>query len=417
MHTPDRQQTSSPPATPDWSHVDIVSGDTIRLSPAEPTARIPVIVRNRSHTAVDPDIGEGLVFGISLWTADGERLPVESVRSPLSARITSGGEHYQWLTVHVPPEHIPQVSELRVGLLLQGEYWVENLHPAHSRKLSLEVGSPEAPAALEMALAERIWPKGANNLLRWPYSGMMASESQRLLYVPIAKCACTTLKTLMIELADVPRQKLASQMGVHWVTDRFNTGVQLKDKPMEVAREILASPDYFKFTVIRDPVERIISAYLEKFVYKRHNPRNLLHTRPVLEQVQQTADIDIERGITFEDFVAHITRCSPHDLDSHWRPQYLYIKGVPHFRGIYRLEHITQLANDLGKRLGRSITLDHQNRTEKSNSMLGGAARMLPGDIEAAGSIDPNSLLDQVIRDSLVSYYSADLKLYQQAGR
>nr|WP_241262732.1 sulfotransferase family 2 domain-containing protein [Parahaliea mediterranea] len=245
----------------------------------------------------------------------------------------------------------------------------------------------------------------------------MVSESQRLLYVPIAKCACTTLKTLMIELADIPHRELASLMGVHWVTDRFNTGVQLKDKPMAAAREILASQDYFKFTVVRDPVERILSAYLEKFVYKRHNPRNLLHTRPVLEQVQQSADIDIERGITFEEFVAHITQCSPHDLDSHWRPQYLYIKGVPHFHGIYRLEHIDQLASDLGEHLGRGITLDHQNRTEKSTSMLDGAARMLPGDIEAAGSIDPASLLDETIRDRLASYYSEDVQLYHQAGR
>jgi len=272
-----------------------------------------------------------------------------------------------------------------------------------------------SPLDNKLAVARQIWATGKGNGMRWPYGSMMVAQSHQLFYIPVAKCACTSLKSMMVRLAGIDRPDIAIELDVHLVTDRFNTGAQLKDKPMDQAREILASDKYFKFSVVRDPFERIISAYLEKFVYQRHSPRNLMHTRPVIGAVQGSADIDLEHGISFDEFIAFILGQDPFELDPHWRPQHLYLRGVKHISRIFRLENIAELEQYLLRDKGLTVKLGHANKTGKSDIHLPQASRLPAGELDRAGPINPDSFLTTPHAEALRAYYREDFALYSSA--
>jgi hypothetical protein len=197
------------------------------------------------------------------------------------------------------------------------------------------------------------------------------------------------------------------------VTDRFNTGVQLKDLSREQALDILASDQYFTFSVIREPFERLVSAYMEKFVYNRRGRRNLLHTSPVISQVQGREDIDLERGISFDEFIDCITHSDPMSLDTHWRPQSLYMQGVQHMSRIYRLEDIDKLEARLRAEFGTTAGLAHKNKTRKSGKILEGVPTKTAAEIDRLGAFDHASFFSSTRRGMIEDYYQEDFTLYR----
>jgi hypothetical protein len=401
--------------TENWNNIRIDSVDSISMTPGANKTAIGVTVINDSGETLDPGQGNGLVLSFRLLGEHNEILPYECTRTPLTAAIGPNSSHHQVISVEVPKKLFEQTSSIRVGLLQRKEYWVERHNPQHPKIIELRHGNSRSASQVAVQEAAKIWPSGQNNKLRWPYGSLMVAEKQKVLYVPIAKSACTTLKNMMIRLAEIKQVEDATRLDVHFVTDKFNTGVQLKDKPMERAREILASDDYFKFSVIREPMERVISAYLEKFVYNRSNVRNHFHIRPVIKSVRETDDIDIDAGISFDEFAAYILDQDPYELDPHWRPQHLYLRGIPNFTRIFRLDNIQSLEEYLQKELGISVELGHRNKTRKSDQHLVGVHSLVARDVEKAGPIDPDSFLDSPLMDQLKEYYREDANLYAAA--
>ena len=409
----DQASDNFPVAT--WSKISLEMDTTLTLYGRLNRGHLEVRLHNHSDQTLEPDSDGQLSYSFIMLDAKGHKLSGESIRTPLSSSVAPGACHSQKVTVIIPQEQMKHTAAIRVGLLKEGKYWVEDLCPQHSRIVQIAPAPALSPAEMKLAIASQIWPKRQSNGLRWPYGSMMVSEAHRLFYIPVAKCACTSLKSMMVKLAAVDRPDIVTELGVHLVTDRFNTGVQLKDKPIERAREILASDQYFKFSVIRDPFQRLVSAYLEKFVYKRHNDRNLLHTRAVISAAQGTQDIDLDQGISFDDFLAYILSQDPFELDPHWRPQHHYFLGVPHMSRIFRLENIKALEEYLLRDQGITIKLGHDNKTGKSDIHLQQASSLPACELDRAGPINPDSFLATGHAKAVREYYREDFAFYDSA--
>ncbi len=416
--TPAKNSTARAAAFPKkaWRKVSLSAADTLALYGKHNRGHLEVQLENNSAATLDPASGEQIAFSYRLLDSNGAVISSEGVRTPLTAAVPAGAEHSQKVAVIIPEASLAAGAQIQVGLLIEGQYWVDSLYPSHP--ITVRIHKPEGLSAAESRLeaASQIWPQRRGNGMRWPYGAMMVSEADKLMYIPVAKCACTSLKSMMIRLAGVDRADIAVQLGVHLVTDRFNTGVQLKDKPIQLAREILASDQYFKFSVIRDPFERLVSAYLEKFVYKRHSQRNLLHTRQVISEVQGTADINLQLGISFDQFAEYILAQDAYDLDAHWRPQHLYFRGVPHISRIFRLENIGELERYLLEQLGVEVKLGHDNRTSKSDIHLPQAATLNAHELDEQDAISPGSFAATRHLDALRDYYREDFEFYSTAS-
>ena len=406
--------TASTP--PNWDKIDVEAAASLELLGKQNRGFLEVTLTNHSDGSLQAGPRGDLALSYKVLDVDGQQLPVDGIRTPLDGPVPAGGSHRQKIAVIIPRDRLSSVAAVRVGLVMEGQYWVEQRNPGHPATVQLLTREDLSPAEARLAAASQIWPQHQGNGLRWPYGPMMVSEHHRLFYIPVAKCACTSLKSMMVRLAGIQQAEIAMELGVHLVTDRFNTGVQLKDKPIDLARDILASDEYFKFSVIRDPFERLVSAYLEKFVYKRHSQRNLLHTRQVIAAVQGRADIDLQRGISFDEFLAYILQQDPFELDAHWRPQHLYFRGVPHISRIFRLEDIGQLQAYLLQNHDVRLGLGHENRTAKSNEILPAAATLTATEFDQLAAIDPDSFKASQHLAAIRTYYSEDFAFYERAG-
>jgi Sulfotransferase family len=276
---------------------------------------------------------------------------------------------------------------------------------------------PSKPWRVE---AGKYFTRGRNNKLSKLAGVNMISEQHKLLFTPIAKCACTSLKSMMVQLAQVPHAKEILRMGVHRVTDEFNTGMHLKDLPLSAAQEIIEGEDYYKFAVVRDPIKRVISAYTEKFLINRLRENNKIHTGKVVRAVQATSNPDMSKGITFREFVHFIVSKTPAELDPHWAPQYLRLASIPHYDRIYRVDQMNELMMALEERIGTKVSLDKLNSSiasPTSDSLdkppPGEVIDMPPCQLQELGELHSDMFMAVDVVPDLELYYAEDAALYQ----
>ncbi|MEM9146716.1 MAG: sulfotransferase family 2 domain-containing protein [Pseudomonadota bacterium] len=253
----------------------------------------------------------------------------------------------------------------------------------------------------------------------WPTLQVMALPARRLVYLPIAKNACTSLKTLMVELSDLPGPRRAEiARDVHRITDDEETGLQLKDLDEATARALLAEDGILRFAVLRNPADRLVSAYVEKFVVRRARKR--IATAPVLAAVRGVAsptDRDFAEGIRFREFLEHVLSADRTELDPHWRDQ---TDSFVHFPAthLYAIEDLDLLAEDLAAHLGAPVRIGRHNRARRAEThTLPGAAERMPADLPDPERLSPQSFLDAANLARLRHRFAADQMLYDAARR
>ena len=93
---------------------------------------------------------------------------------------------------------------------------------------------------------------------------------------------------------------------------------------------------YFKFTFVREPFERILSAYKDKFVYSREEDRRIIefHGREILKNFRPNASksaLEKLNDITFREFIQYLvikgSNKSTSVMDWHW-DNYVNICGM-----------------------------------------------------------------------------------------
>jgi sulfotransferase famil protein len=151
----------------------------------------------------------------------------------------------------------------------------------------------------------------------------MVSHPLKLIYFPLPKSACTLFATFIALNSNTERAFDPQKQGVH----QF----RYRERELQLRNLALVRDDrYFRFTVIRDPYSRLVSAYVDKLV----------------KAVKAGKPWATERkcaGHSFEHMVESL--CTMHDarIEKHFRPQAAFIRNIP-------MDHIG-LFDDLGPTL------------------------------------------------------------------
>jgi len=241
----------------------------------------------------------------------------------------------------------------------------------------------------------------------------MVDQVYRLLYCPIAKNACSSVKRAFVDFGSIDIERgLVEREGIHNTLDFQTTGYLLKDLEGEIVEDILLDTNYFRFVILRDPLERLVSVFREKFVKHRRQKPQWAHIGPVMADVQKCSidNVDFENGITFEEFVGYILRSNPEDLDPHWCPQYLYISGIAYSR-IYLDKKLDELAEDIQHLTGKKFLIrrDNVSRSDEKREFVKDAFKLSPGVLDPfIKKIETESFLSNYYRASLKNYYSVD---------
>ncbi|MBX2947332.1 MAG: sulfotransferase family 2 domain-containing protein [Cyclobacteriaceae bacterium] len=202
-------------------------------------------------------------------------------------------------------------------------------------------------------------------------AGHLVATNQKLFYVRIPKAASTSVSSEMLNLI-TPNLK----------NESFNsTQINfLADAWLQTSL-----PDQLKtftgFTVVRNPVDRIISVYRDFFSTDTNKP--FIY--------QNYLGGILPRPLSFDEFIARISRIPDRFKDQHFKPQYLFLKPYQQKRinvSVFKLEEPERLQEFLHP---FNLALPHLNKSpetmavECSDNTLNAIRRMYAFDFRVYG--------------------------------
>lgn len=216
----------------------------------------------------------------------------------------------------------------------------------------------------------------------------MVSESLRIMYAPVPKAACTTLKRLIAEAAGTydesallrltapnhtPEQAIHHPM-VHGLT-YFR---HLHDDEQE---EILSSPDWWRVTGVRNPYARAYSAFENNVLLMGGTVRDGIKDR--YQEIMEGGLINL--SATFDEFIRSMAE---HRLDyfkdDHLRPQIWQNSpdavDYTHFMKVETMGSVASFAQMLSERAGRQVVPRRLNEglgLSYRDVMTAGTARLI----------------------------------------
>jgi predicted O-methyltransferase YrrM len=160
------------------------------------------------------------------------------------------------------------------------------------------------------------------------------------LYQPIPKCGCTSIKTTLLELEQLPVSP------DEWIRhNKQRNGFPGTDNlPATKQQEIFeGKTDTFKFVVVRDPYTRMASVYADKILngYKKSSR----YWIDLIKAAAKDQGLPLSEKITFEEFVRVASAQPIKDMDPHWRQQHYEGRfGIIKFDFV---GHVEMLTSDL----------------------------------------------------------------------
>jgi len=137
------------------------------------------------------------------------------------------------------------------------------------------------------------------------------------MYQAIPKCACTTIKTILLELEGLPVDE--NEWRRHQKDNNLFPGA---DWMNEQQRDDLFQDrtSTFKFVIVRDPYTRLVSAYKDKI--RMETKLRAKHWLNIIRSAAQEQGVPLSVEPTFEEFVHVVSQQPVEQMDSHWRQQY-----------------------------------------------------------------------------------------------
>ncbi len=173
---------------------------------------------------------------------------------------------------------------------------------------------------------------------------MHPAPSVGLLYTEVPKVACTTLKFLMQSIELEAQGKAPRAFNRKIIHNRGDSPLPaIKQMEQRQFDEVIVGKNYFRFSIVRNPFERILSCYLSK-IARPMPQRARIHS--IRRGIPLEAASRLNEEVSFREFLETIATQSIRDMDIHWRPQAdQMLLGVVKYDFIGRYE---RLADCLG---------------------------------------------------------------------
>lgn len=153
-----------------------------------------------------------------------------------------------------------------------------------------------------------------------PLYHLIFLESRRAVYAPVPKAACSSFKAWLRALDGLPSIPVEA---LHFRRTNGLVYAQAIERE-RLLRLLLGGPEVFKFTVVRNPYARLVSAFADllqpdsegRCRLQKEADRLLEHRRRLIDARPSECD-----RLSFETFVELLPRLDPRDMNRHWQPQ------------------------------------------------------------------------------------------------
>ena len=249
-------------------------------------------------------------------------------------------------------------------------------------------------------------PRPAADNSEFPFGDYLYDPARRLVCAAIPKNACTDLKHWFLSL--IEPEKLADPgLRLHAYVRATHALARLPRGEIEAALR-----DSFVFAFVRDPLSRVVSAYVEKFC--RPAPGELFE--PAREVIAQVAGGGGAEGISFRQFVRFLSDAADEQMDPHWRPQGAFVRDV-RIDLLARVESSSRVLDELSSELGVAPRGESRRNATGYTPALGRCFADFPsGELYAQGLLPPSvDLYDEELRAMVLARFGEDAALYAAA--
>jgi len=252
----------------------------------------------------------------------------------------------------------------------------------------------------------------------------LVSDELRVVYAYIPKSACTSVKTWLLRyggfLPTIARQydeaEARGEEGPDAHTVMSEQFALRRRSPAEIER-VLSDPSYFKFTVVRHPLRRLVSAYLDKVVKVKSPAYNVIISGQVAAGCLSTGNLvnwlrglplDRERSLTFREFVASLPKQRLENLDAHFREQDRLLRGIE-FDLVGKLENLVQDFAAIQRHLNVSTPLPMRNSGDYAIAEVAECVADWPAAQFRLGKVAPwHRFYDEALLSECERFYAKD---------
>lgn len=160
-----------------------------------------------------------------------------------------------------------------------------------------------------------------------PYSKNIISHNYRYIYLVMPKVACVSI-----------RQLLAKIEGKEWVQDGDNISTSFDFVTSSKASKYC---NYFKFSFVRNPWDRLVSCYFNKVNAKPHK-----YVKKIFKHHQE-----VKEDMSFKDFILLVSTLSDEKSNIHFMSQskiinYRYLDFIGRFESLQK--DMSYVCNKIG---------------------------------------------------------------------
>ena len=162
--------------------------------------------------------------------------------------------------------------------------------------------------------------------------GVFVSPRFRYVFTEVPKAGCSTTKAILWRLEDFG--PLPASLHARTRNDPRLSPVTAD---LKTAAEALFGPAYFRFTLWRDPVSRLASAYRDK-IHLGLSPSS--EWLPVRRAIADAVGVADPADITFDQFARYVCEQPDGERDSHWMSHYrVGLHDVIDYDALVRTDH------------------------------------------------------------------------------
>ncbi|XP_035675463.1 carbohydrate sulfotransferase 11-like isoform X1 [Branchiostoma floridae] len=234
---------------------------------------------------------------------------------------------------------------------------------------------------------------------------LIVDDEHKMLYCFVPKVACTNWKRVMIKLRhpDIDKPQDISPRDAH---ETYFLPTLKRYSPEAIQYRL---DNYFKFMFVRDPLERLLSAYINKFTMPYNLKFHRLYGTKIISRFRENPSNDsVQRGddVMFKEFVQYLLDPQAHgpQLNEHWDHYFNLCHPCRiHYDVIGKYETLDQDVNYVLQRAGVANIVQFPPKPKKAQTST---SQLLDEYLDEIGPKEVLRLHNMYILDYLMFNYS-----------